>query len=274
MVYTKILLQATSTTQTRYLNCWQVSNTFTEQIDMLRLPQHIAIIMDGNGRWARKKGNARVFGHRSAIEAVRDTTEGAAELGVSFLTLFAFSTENWKRPKLEVNALMQLLIETIRKETSTLMKNDIRLNAIGNLDSLPSTCRRELDEAMELTQHNSRMTLNLALSYGARMDIVQGVRAIAEAVKAGTLDVEDIHEDMFGAYLSTAEMPNPELLIRTSGEARISNFLLWEIAYAEIFFIQKFWPDFRREDLYEAILNYQGRERRFGKISEQIQRQK
>ena len=241
-----------------------------EQIDRFRLPQHIAIIMDGNGRWARKKGNARVFGHRSAIEAVRDTTEGAAELGVKYLTLFAFSTENWQRPKLEVNALMQLLVETIRKETSTLMKNDIRLHAIGDLKSLPAKCRRELDEAINLTRDNERMTLNLALSYGARADIVRGIQKLAEEVQKGAIAPQDIGEEFFGSFLSTAGMPDPALLIRTSGEERISNFLLWEIAYAEIYFTKKLWPDFRRDDLYEAILNYQSRERRFGKISEQI----
>ena len=244
--------------------------SFFEQIDSLRLPQHIAIIMDGNGRWARSKGNIRVFGHRSAIKAVRDTTEGAAELGIKFLTLFAFSTENWQRPRGEVNALMQLLVETIRKETATLMDNDIKLHAIGDLESLPKKCRKELDEARKLTENNSRMTLNLALSYGARADIVSGVQKIVEAVKKGTLALEDIGEETVAQFLSTAEMPDPELLIRTSGEARISNFLLWEIAYAEIFFVKKFWPDFRREDLYEAILNFQSRERRFGKLSEQI----
>ena len=212
----------------------------------------------------------RVFGHRSAIKAVRDTTEGAAELGVDFLTLFAFSTENWQRPRGEVNALMQLLVETIRKETATLMDNQIKLHAIGDLDSLPKKCRKELDEAMKLTEHNDRMTLNLALSYGSRADIVSGVQRLAEEVQKGTLAPQDIGEEVFSSFLSTAGMPDPELLIRTSGEARISNFLLWEIAYSEIYFVEKFWPDFRREDLYEAILNYQGRERRFGKISEQI----
>ncbi|MEM6630656.1 MAG: isoprenyl transferase [Bacteroidota bacterium] len=241
-----------------------------EQIQHFRLPQHIAIIMDGNGRWARKKGNARVFGHRSAIEAVRDTTEGAAELGIKYLTLFAFSTENWQRPKLEVNALMQLLVETIRKETSTLMKNDIRLNAIGELESLPAKCRKELDEAINLTKGNERMTLNLALSYGSRADIVKGVQRLVEEVQKGVIAPQDIGEEVFSSFLSTANMPDPELLIRTSGEERISNFLLWEIAYAEIYFTGKLWPDFRREDLYEAVRNYQSRERRFGKISEQI----
>ena len=241
-----------------------------DQINLHALPQHIAIIMDGNGRWARSKGNMRVFGHRSAIKAVRDTTEGAAELGVDYLTLFAFSTENWRRPKHEVDALMALLVETIRKETSTLMDNNIRLNAIGNIEQLPNKCRRELFEAMELTKENERMTLTLALSYGSRADLVSAAQNLARQVQAGLLSPEMIDEKMFSQSLSTRAMPDPELLIRTSGEARISNFLLWEIAYAEIFFTPKFWPDFRRDDLYKAILDFQRRERRFGKISEQI----
>lgn len=241
-----------------------------DKIDKTSLPKHIAIIMDGNGRWARKRGNIRVFGHRSAIKAVRETAETAAELGVEFLTLFAFSTENWRRPKLEVEALMQLLVETIRQETYTLMDNDIRLNAIGNIGRLPVKCQRQLDEAIELTKGNKRMTLTLALSYGARADITQAVRDIAIRIRTQELSPEDIDETLISKALSTYSMPDPELLIRTSGEARISNFLLWEIAYAEIFFTDKLWPDFRKEDLLGAILDYQGRERRFGKISEQI----
>lgn len=244
-----------------------------DEIDLYKLPSHLAIIMDGNGRWARQKGNARIFGHRSAIEAVRDTTEAAAELGVSYLTLFAFSTENWRRPKLEVEALMQLLIETIRKETSTLMDNDIRLHAVGHLDQLPSRCRRSLDEAIAMTSDNRRMTLTLALSYGSRADIVQAVQKISLQVLAGTIQPKDIDEASIKEALSTADMPDPELLIRTSGERRISNFLLWEIAYAEVYFTQKLWPDFRREDLYAALLDFQRRERRFGKTSEQIRQQ-
>ncbi len=244
-----------------------------EQIDKTSLPKHIAIIMDGNGRWARSKGNARVFGHRSAIKAVRDTTEGAAELGVKYLTLYAFSTENWNRPKLEVNALMRLLVDTIRKETTTLMDNDIRLNAIGNLDQLPGKCERQLQEAMEITQHNSRMVLTLALSYGARADMIDATQKIARAVAAGTIDPEEINESTFSNHLSTANLPDPELMIRTSGEFRISNFLLWEIAYTELYITDKLWPDFRREDLHTAITDFQKRERRFGKISEQIQNQ-
>lgn len=242
-----------------------------EQIDKTALPRHIAVIMDGNGRWARAKGNARVFGHRSAIKAVRDTTEGAAELGIEYLTLFAFSTENWNRPKLEVNALMNLLVDTIRKETSTLMDNDVRLNAIGNLDQLPGSCGKRLRESMEITQHNKRMTLTLALSYGARADMVQAIQKMMLDAIAGKVAPETIDETTVSTYLSTTNIPDPELLIRTSGEYRISNFLLWEIAYSEIYFTPKLWPDFRRKDLHEAIIDFQKRERRFGKISEQIQ---
>lgn len=240
------------------------------QIDRTKLPKHIAIIMDGNGRWAKKKGNIRIFGHRNAIEAVRDTTEAAAELGVEFLTLYAFSTENWNRPKMEVYALMQLLVETISKELPTLQKNNIRLNAIGDIASLPSKCQRELHEAMAATASNTRMTLSLALSYGSRNDLTQAVQRIAAQVAAGTLAAADISADTITAHLSTHALADPELLIRTSGEHRISNFLLWEIAYAEIFFTPTLWPDFRRKDLYEAIADYQGRERRFGKTSEQL----
>ncbi|MEZ4773006.1 MAG: isoprenyl transferase [Bacteroidia bacterium] len=245
--------------------------SFKEQIDPNNLPKHIAIIMDGNGRWARTKGNARVFGHKSAIKAVRDTTEAAAELGIEFLTLFAFSTENWNRPKTEVTALMQLLMKTIQAETPTLIDNNVRLNAIGHIHRLPGNCQQMLSEAMKITAANQRMTLTLALSYGSRTDITDAVKKIAEAVKKGELQPEDINDLVIHQSLSTAGIPDPELLIRTSGEYRISNFLLWEIAYSEIFFTEKLWPDFRREDLYEAIADFQGRERRFGKISEQIQ---
>ena len=241
-----------------------------ENIDRNSLPRHIAVIMDGNGRWARSKGNSRIFGHRSAIKAVRDTTEGAAELGVEFLTLFAFSTENWRRPKAEVNALMTLLVDTIRRETKTLMDNNIQLAAIGQLDQLPGGCQRGLQESIDLTKGNSGMTLTLALSYGARADMTHAIQQIASKVKSGELSPEAINEEIIGNHLSTAYTPDPELLIRTSGEHRISNFLLWEIAYAEIFFTPKLWPDFRQEDLFEAILDFQKRERRFGKISEQI----
>jgi undecaprenyl diphosphate synthase len=241
-----------------------------DQINSLALPQHVAVIMDGNGRWARTKGNDRIFGHRSAIKAVRDTTEGCAELGVKYLTLYAFSTENWNRPKGEVMALMALLIDTIRQETKTLTDNDIRLRAIGEVDRLPGRCQRNLQETMDLTANNQRMTLTLALSYGSRADMAMAMQRLAGEVKAGTREPDSISPEAISQALSTHYMPDPELMIRTSGEHRISNFLLWEMAYTEIYFTPKYWPDFRRDDLYEAILDYQRRERRFGKISEQI----
>ena len=242
-----------------------------EKVEGGSLPAHIAVIMDGNGRWARTKGNDRIFGHRSAIKAVRDTTEACAELGVPYLTLYAFSTENWRRPKAEVNALMALLIETIRKETKTLMDNSIRLETIGFTDQLPKRAQKNLAEAKELTRENDRMTLTLALSYGSRADLIRATQHLAQQVKDGIIDASDIDEERISQALSTSFAPDPELLIRTSGEHRISNFLLWEIAYPEIYFTPKFWPDFRRDDLYEAILDFQKRERRFGQISEQIQ---
>lgn len=240
-------------------------------LDPSRLPRHVAIIMDGNGRWATQKGSLRIFGHRNAIEAVRDTVEGAAEIGVQYLTLFAFSTENWGRPRMEVNALMELLVKTLRKEVNTLRKNDIRLATIGNTEDLPQVTQRQLAEAIRDTADGKRMTLTLALSYGARHDILNAVRRIASSAQLGHLHAENIDFDTFRAHLSTAELPDPELLIRTSGEQRVSNFLLWEIAYAELYISPKLWPDFRRQDLYEALADYQRRERRFGKTSEQIQ---
>lgn len=241
-----------------------------EKIDSSNLPKHIAVIMDGNGRWAKKKGGIRIFGHQNAIEAVRDTVEAAAELGVSFLTLYAFSTENWSRPKHEVSALMQLLVSTIRKETATLNKNNVRLLTIGDTGSLPKSCQRELKEAIELTKDNSRLTLILALSYSGRWDITQATARIAQKVKEGALDVAEVDEKTVAAYLSTAGFPDPELLIRTSGEQRISNFLLWQLAYTELYITELLWPDFRKEHLYKAILSFQSRERRFGKTSEQL----
>ncbi len=244
--------------------------SFKEKINPARLPQHIAVIMDGNGRWAKQKGKLRVFGHQNGVLAVRDTVEAAAELGIKFLTLYAFSTENWNRPKFEVNALMQLLISTIRKETKTLTDNDIRLQAIGDIDSLPTGCKRELKEAIDLTSGNKRMTLVLALSYSSKWEILNAVKRIAGEVAEKRISISDIDESLFNSFLCTANFPDPELLIRTSGEQRISNFLLWQIAYSELYFTNKLWPDFRREDLYEAILDYQSRERRFGKTSEQI----
>jgi undecaprenyl diphosphate synthase len=241
-----------------------------EKVDLDNLPKHIAVIMDGNGRWAKKRGGLRIFGHQSAITAVRETVEAAAELGVKYLTLYAFSTENWSRPALEVSALMQLLVSSIRKETATLNDNNIRLQTIGNTASLPASCQRELQEAMEITRNNTRMTLVLALSYSGRWDITQAVQRLAIDVDHGKVAADAINESTITQYLSTAGMPDPELLIRTSGEQRISNFLLWQLAYTELYITDMLWPDFRKENLYEAILSYQRRERRFGKTSEQL----
>jgi undecaprenyl diphosphate synthase len=239
-------------------------------IDLGNLPKHIAIIMDGNGRWAKNRGLSRVFGHQNGVKAVRETTEAAAELGVEYITLYAFSTENWNRPESEVNALMALLVSTTSQELPTLMKNKIRLQTIGDFNKLPPKTQQQLQDAMDKTKDNDRMTLVLALSYSAKWEITQAVQHIAAEVKAGRLDVANINEDTIAKALNTNGMPDPELLIRTSGETRISNFLLWQIAYAELYFTPTFWPDFRKEDLYKAIADYQQRERRFGKTSEQI----
>lgn len=241
-----------------------------EKIDLKKLPKHIAIIMDGNGRWAQKQGKERTFGHENGVNAVKEAAEGAAELGVKYLTLYAFSTENWNRPKYEVDALMHLLVDTIGKETPTLNKNKIRLNAIGNIDSLPEQSQEQLRQAIEETSKNERMTLNLALSYSSRWELTNAVKNIATKVKNGDLDIDLIDQSLIDQHLTTAGMADPELLIRTSGEFRISNFLLWQIAYAELYFTDTLWPDFSRESLYMAILDYQGRERRFGKTSEQL----
>lgn len=226
--------------------------------------------MDGNGRWAKQRGGLRIFGHQSAITAVRETVEAAAELGIEYLTLYAFSTENWNRPQYEVNALMQLLVSTIGKETATLLKNNIRLQTIGNTSSLPASCQKELREAIAETAHCTRMTLVLALSYSGRWDITQAVTKIAQAVQAGELQPDAISESTISNFVATSGMPDPELLIRTSGEQRISNFLLWQLAYTELYITDLLWPDFRKENLYEALLAYQSRERRFGKTSEQL----
>ncbi|WP_353134829.1 isoprenyl transferase [Pseudopedobacter sp.] len=244
--------------------------SFKDRIDTSRLPKHIAVIMDGNGRWAKEQGKLRVFGHKNGVIAVRDTVEGAAELGVEYLTLYAFSTENWNRPKLEVAALMELLVSTIAKETETLMKNNVRLNAIGDLEALPKRCRKELLEAIDKTSKNTRLTLTLALSYSSRWEIAQAARQIAADVKSGKLELDNIDEPKFASYLSTRNIPDPELMIRTSGERRISNYLLWQLAYAELYFTPTLWPDFRKENLFEAIVDFQQRERRFGLTSEQI----
>ncbi len=244
--------------------------SLVELIDRERLPSHIAVIMDGNGRWAHSHGKHRIFGHQHGVKAVRNTTEACAELGVQYLTLYTFSTENWSRPEQEVNALMELLVATIRAETETLMKNDIRLMAIGNLDSLPAACLKQLEEAIEMTKNNKRMQLNLALSYSSRWELVRAVRDIASEVQSGKTTVDLIDESMISQRLTTSNIPDPELLIRTSGEHRISNFLLWQLAYTELYFTETFWPDFEKDDLYKAIIDFQQRERRFGKTSEQM----
>jgi undecaprenyl diphosphate synthase len=240
------------------------------QIDLKRLPKHIAVIMDGNGRWAKKQGKLRTFGHQNGVKSVRDTTEACAELGVEYLTLYAFSTENWNRPRYEVNALMKLLVKTIHSETKTLNKNNIRLQAIGNLEALPKATRDELQQAIDNTKNNTRMTLVLALSYSSKWEILNAVKILANAVKNSEIGIEDIDEVNFEKHLCTADIPDPELMIRTSGEHRISNFLLWQLAYTEFYFTETLWPDFNKTELYEAILDYQQRERRFGKTSEQL----
>lgn len=239
-------------------------------MDFARLPKHIAIIMDGNGRWAKEQCKMRVFGHQKGVDAVREVTEAAAEIGIEYLTLYTFSTENWNRSSWEVDALMQLLSSTIRSELKTLTDNNIRLNAIGDLHRLPKYNYDALMDVMHSTSGNDRMTLTLCLSYSGRWDILNAMRKIAADVRSGIVAPEQIDESRIAKTLSTADMPDPELLIRTSGELRISNFLLWELAYSELYFTNKYWPDFGKEDLYEAIVNYQSRERRFGKTSEQI----
>lgn len=240
-------------------------------IDKSNIPKHIAIIMDGNGRWAKQNGKARVYGHSKGVKSVRSVAEGAAEIGVEYLTLYAFSTENWNRPKAEVTALMTLLVSTIAKETKTLNKNNIRLDAIGDLESLPKKCQAELKKAIENTSKNSRMTLVLALSYSSRWEIINAIKSLLIDVNSKQIDEKDINEALFNSYLCTKNIPDPELLIRTSGEYRISNFLLWQAAYAELYFSELLWPEFRKEHLWEAIENYQKRERRFGKTSEQLE---
>ncbi len=241
-----------------------------DSIQTEKLPSHIAIIMDGNGRWAKKHSKERTFGHQNGVTAVREVTEACAELGVKYLTLYAFSTENWARPTEEVGALMELLVYTIKQETETLLKNDVKLNAIGDLESLPEKCHDELMEAIEATKHNKRTTLTLALSYSSRWEITQATKQIAQEVANGNMNPNNISEETISDHLATKGMPDPELLIRTSGECRISNYLLWQIAYAELYFTEILWPDFTRENLYDALVSYQNRERRFGKVSEQL----
>ncbi len=240
------------------------------KIDPARLPNHIAIIMDGNGRWARVQGQDRLFGHYHGVESVRDVVEGCAELGIGYLTLYAFSTENWDRPPGEVSGLMELLVQTIRKEVPTLNKNNIRLHVIGNINMLPDNTLSALNEAILETGGNTGLNLIMALSYSSRWEMGEAARQLGRDVKAGKLDPETITEETFEQYLCTRNVPDPELMIRTSGECRISNFLLYQLAYAELFFTPVLWPDFRKENLYEAILDFQSRERRFGKTSEQL----
>ncbi len=241
-----------------------------DKIDILRLPTHIAIIMDGNGRWAKEKGEDRLFGHLHGVESVRNIVEGAAELGIKYLTLYAFSTENWDRPEYEVSGLMELLVDTIHNEVPTLNKNNIRLHVIGDINMLPGAAKNELYAAIKETSVNTGLNLIMALSYSSRWEIVNAVKQIAIDVKNGKLDTEKITQEVLQNYLTTHDFPDPELMIRTSGEYRISNFLLYQLAYSELYFTNTLWPDFRKENLYEAILDFQRRERRFGKTGEQI----
>ena len=240
-------------------------------INLQRVPKHVAIIMDGNGRWAKGKGMERVFGHKNALNSVRDSIEGAAEIGVEAITLYAFSTENWNRPKVEVNALMKLLISSLKKELPTFQKNQVKVNAIGNLASLPTKAQKTLSEVIDLTKDNDRIVMTLALSYGSREEIVNTIKNISKKVVNNQLQIEEIDEKVINNHLYTFNLPEVDLMIRTSGEKRISNFLLWQMAYAELYFTNTLWPDFRKDDFFEAIIEYQNRERRFGKTSEQIE---
>jgi len=244
----------------------------SDQLSTENIPNHVAVIMDGNGRWAKQQGKLRVFGHRNGVKSVRETIEAAAEIGVKVLTLFAFSTENWKRPKKEVDTLMSLLATSLKKELKSLQKNQIQLRAIGNLQTLPQKAQKELDEVIQKTASNDRMILNLALSYGSRAEIVNAVKSISKKVVNNTLDIKNIDEKTINNHLYTFSLPDVDFLIRTSGEQRISNFLLWQIAYAELYFTNTLWPDFKKQDFYDAIAVYQKRERRYGKTSKQIKK--
>lgn len=240
------------------------------QLKQEKLPRHVAVIMDGNGRWAKKRGNLRVFGHKNGVKAVRQVTEAAAELGIEYLTLYAFSTENWSRPKAEVDALMSLLVSTIADETKTLMENNVRLKVIGCIQTLPENVQEKLTTCIQKTSKNNRLVLTLALSYSSRWEITNAVKQLASDVKAGKVHEDTIDDQLLSKYLETKNMPDPELLIRTSGEYRVSNFLLWQIAYSELYFSEVLWPDFSKEEFYIALLDYQQRERRFGKTSDQL----
>jgi undecaprenyl diphosphate synthase len=244
--------------------------SFKDQLNLNNIPKHVAIIMDGNGRWAEQKGEHRVFGHTQGVESVREALTAAAEINVEFLTLYAFSTENWNRPKEEVDALMDLLVKTITMEVETLNKNGVKLQVIGDTDSLPPGCKDALQKSIEETKNNDRVTLILALSYSSRWEIKEAIKNIAIDVKNDKINANKITDELVSSYMTTANYPDPELLIRTSGEARISNFLLWQLAYTELHFTETLWPDFKKENFYQAILNYQQRERRFGKTSAQI----
>ena len=243
---------------------------YKEQINPERLPRHIAIIMDGNGRWAKKQGLARMFGHRQGVETVHNITVAATKLGIEYLTLYTFSTENWNRPKEEVDALMNLLVDTIAKETPTLMNNNVRLQTIGDLSRLPETAHQKFLGCIEQTSKNTGLTMVLALSYSARWEITEAVRSAVRQAQAGQLRAEEVNEQLVSSLMTTADLPEPDLLIRTSGEYRISNFLLWQLAYSELYFTDRLWPEFDEEEFYKAIVDYQKRERRFGKTSEQI----
>ena len=241
-----------------------------DKLNKEKLPKHVAIIMDGNGRWAKKRGKARVFGHKKGVETVHKIVEAAGEIGIEYLTLYAFSTENWNRPKDEVDSLMMLLVSTIKSEINTLIKNNVRLLTIGNSNDLPKKVNKKINEAIDKTKNNTGLNLVIALSYSSRWEIINAVKNIGNQIQQKKINVEDINNELFDKFLTTSKIPDPELLIRTSGEYRISNFLLWQIAYSELYFTNKLWPDFEKEDFFEAISNYQSRERRFGKTSEQI----
>lgn len=235
-------------------------------VDGGSIPEHIAIIMDGNGRWAQTKGNVRIFGHKAGVDSVRDVTESCAQLGVKHLTLYAFSTENWNRPSIEVSGLMKILVQSLRDEADRLHENNIKFVTIGQIERLPKKCQEQIKEVTELTKDNDRFQLCLALSYSGRWDITEAVKKISHRIKSGELSPDDINDDLISSHLSTAETPDPDLIIRTSGEYRISNFLLWQLAYSELYITKTYWPDFRRDELYEAIKSYQGRDRRYGKV--------
>ena len=244
--------------------------SYKEHIDFNNLPRHIAVIMDGNGRWAKKKGAMRIFGHKNAVKAVKDITEGCGEIGIKYLTLYAFSTENWNRPKAEIDGLMELLVNTLKQEIKSLMENQVKLITIGETSNLPAECQKNLEWAIDQTKSNSGLTLILALSYSGRWEIIKAVKTLAAEIEQGKIKANEINEKLFENYLQTSGIPDPELLIRTSGELRVSNFLLWQIAYTELYITPTLWPDFRKDHLYEAIWSYQQRERRFGKTSEQL----